>query len=85
MKTKKIWQSKVFWISIIGGIISLLSGITPDFLHNVGITNPTAVVSAIGTIIFVLNIVLRWGNPAAINNSVPSGTDIKTMGKYMNK
>jgi uncharacterized membrane protein len=85
MKTKKIWQSKVFWMSIVGGILSILGGIKPEFLTNLGITNTAGVISAIGTIIFVLNIVLRWGNPAAINNSVPSGTDIKTMGKYMNK
>ena len=84
MQTKKIWQSKVFWISIIGFIITGLTGIDADFLHNIGISNTTAVTGAITGLIFVLNIILRWGNRAPIDSSVPSGTDIKTLPKYMN-
>lgn len=85
MKTKKIWESKVFWMNLIAGIITLTGLITPQLLTAFGITNPTHLITIMGSVVAILNIVLRWGNPAPINNKVASGTDIKTMGEYMNE
>ncbi len=74
MFTKKIWQSKTFWVNIVALLVTISGLFTPELLATFGVNNPEKFLSVMGTIIAVANIILRFGNPAPIDNSVPSGT-----------
>ena len=60
--TKPIYVSKTFWVNIIAGVLAILAIASPDWLSGLGIgaDAQTKVLSGIGSVTAVLNIVLRF-------------------------
>lgn len=75
METKKIWESKTIWANVFLLVISITGLLTPDTLALIGIHNTAKFIGIMTLVVAVINIILRNGNPAPIDNSVPSGTD----------
>lgn len=61
MKTKSIFQSKIFWLNIIVGLLAAVDIITPEALNILGLELATQhkLMGALGLLVAVLNIILR--------------------------
>lgn len=62
METKSIFKSKTFWVNAIAGLLAMLSLFSHDYLSTLGLGEDlqSKVLSTIGAITTVLNIVLRF-------------------------
>lgn len=68
-ETKSIFASKTFWLNAIAGILATLTLINPELLSAFGISagNEQKVLTGIGAITALLNIVLRSLNGAPVS------------------
>lgn len=62
METKSILKSKTFWLNFISACLAILSILNPDLLNGLGLgaDAQTKVLSVIGALTTVLNIILRF-------------------------
>ena len=84
MKTqyKSIFASKTMWINLIAGILASATYINPELLTAIGFAHgtETKVLTAIGAITAILNIILRSlnGSPVSIAPNAANNTVNKT-------
>jgi uncharacterized membrane protein len=60
METKSIFSSKVFWLNLIIGIISVLGLVNPELLSAIGIKDPVQFMTIVGAVTAILNVILRF-------------------------
>lgn len=58
-QTKKWWQSKTIWLNIFSLTIGILGVLNSDFLEFLGFKNATTLVTVLGTLNAVGNLILR--------------------------
>lgn len=80
MNTKSIFSSKTFWFNTISILISILTIINPDFLaaYKLSPDSQKIVLTTIGFIIGVGNIILRFLTSQAVSLSGGSSTSTGT-------
>jgi hypothetical protein len=68
-QTKSIFASKTFWVNLIAGILSAVVYINPELLSALGLdeSNQHKILTGIGALVAILNIVLRSLNGAPVS------------------
>lgn len=75
METKKWYESKTMWLNIAAGILAVLVLVDKNLLTVFGLSEEAQakVLTAIGTIVAIVNILLRAGVQQPVS-TLPSGT-----------
>jgi|GEM_PF-1488681 len=76
MLTKKWYQSKTVWLNLIASVLGVLGYFNAPLLVSLGITDPTKLLSIIGVVTTILNLVLRAGGQ-------PTVISTKSVGSYV--
>lgn len=73
MLTKKWYQSKTVWLNLIASLLGILAFLNADLLKSLGITDPSKLLSVIGIITTIGNLILRSGGQPTVISTRPAG------------
>ena len=71
---KPIWKSKTVWFNILTMVLTIVAMINSDFLTGLGIPPESQVTALkiVGTVVAVINIVLRFISTGAVTLTKPT-------------